>query len=58
MKKRQRKKNLTKGFCPWCNSDAGVEFLRPDGDTVEKQLKNLMKGRYKAVHCKCGYSER
>ena len=55
MKKRQRKKNLTKGFCPRCNSDARVEFLRPDGGTVDEQMKNLMKGKYKAVQCKCGY---
>ena len=55
MNKRQRKKNLQKGFCPLCNSDAGVELLRPEGETVDEQMKNLMKGKYKAVQCKCGY---
>ena len=55
MNKRQRKKNLQKGYCPRCNSDARVDFLRPDGDTIEEQLKNLMKGKYKAVNCRCGY---
>jgi hypothetical protein len=55
MKKRQRKKNLHRGFCPRCNSDGGVELLRPLGTTIDKQFKNLMKGKCIAVECKCGY---
>ena len=55
MKNRQRKKNLTKGLCPRCNSDAGVDLLAPLGKTIDKQLRSLLKGRCIAVQCKCGY---